>query len=137
MIFTDIVKLSKMYDEKIKYLSDRFEDLEHMKYKVTPILSNMPKSKSAETSKMESVVCEQDNLREQIIELTNKSAKVKRRMFMALSEIDAYSRHIIELRYLEGLKWQEVSYKTNKSKQWLQKVCRNAIPILDKSLNND
>lgn len=137
MIFTDIVKLSKMYDEKIKYLSDRFEDLEDMKYKATPILSNMPKARSAETSKMESVVCEQDNLREQIIELTNKSAKVKRRMFMALSEIDAYSRHIIELRYLEGLKWQEVSYKTNKSKQWLQKVCRNAIPILDKSLNNE
>ncbi len=135
MKFDEAVRLSKVYDERIKYLSDRITDLENMKYNAVSVLSDMPKSKGAKTSKMEGVICEQEYLREQISVLTNKSAEVKCRIFIALSEIDARTRRIVELRYFDGLNWQEVAYSMNMSIKWVQNLCNRAIPELDRAVN--
>lgn len=97
--------------EKIQDLIDEIADLQSKVHKVTPTLSDMPMGSG--TDKAGIIATYLDMIKELEIEVKNLRES-KREVEYLISTIDDWTvERIMRLRYIDGLKWEEICVRAN------------------------
>lgn len=108
-------KILKSYlgaQERIDDLCDEIETLRAKATKVTTTISDMPQSTSGHH--IGDVVAGYIEMVEQLEEEVNRCEAIKRDVECLINTIDDWTvGRIMRLRYIDGLKWEEICVKAN------------------------
>ena len=109
----------------------KIEDLEELACNTTSQLTGMPRGGGADHSPMATAICEKLDLEREIVELTEE----RNRLIAKLDLIgDEDLERLLILRYVRGLKWEQIMSKMGYSETQIHRLHRKALTILDEKM---
>ena len=115
----------------IAYRNEKIEDLEELACNTTSQLTGMPRGGGADHSPMATAICEKIDLEREIAELTEE----RNRLIAKLDLIgDEDLERLLMLRYVRGLKWEQIMTKMGYSETQIHRLHRKALTILDEKM---
>ena len=124
---------AKEYMEQARYLDmqinskiEQIRNLNELATKATTVYSDMPHSPNRNTSRMEETVVK-------IIDLEN----LKREIMRVVNRIEpAEYRTILEMRYLQFKKWEQIALLMSTDLRWVYRMHGRALNEVQKIINS-
>ena len=134
----DIIKYLNQYQTLDKIIDRQIEEREKWKsraYKITPTWSDMPKGSDGENPR-ELAICKmidmEKNINSDVHELYELGEEI-RELINCIG--DKRLILLMQLKYIDGYKWEKVAEEMKKSRQWVTELHGRALEILSKKIN--
>ena len=117
--------------ERIQAKEERIESWRQIAESVTAALKPVATFSSTPSNKVEDCVCNivdlQDEIQAEILELT----QIERDIGLASSQVveDPTLRALLEMRYLNYLKWEEIAVRLDITFRWTMTLHRRALEV--------
>ena len=115
--------LNKGYQVKnqVQLKRRRIEDWRRVAESITATIKPVAAFSSMPSNKVEDCVCNIIELQEEIQEEINSLAQVERDIESVIKQgpLDDTDRHIMEARYLNYMKWEEIAVALNYAYRWV------------------
>lgn len=117
--------------ERIQAKEERIESWRQIAESVTAALKPVATFSSTPSKKVEDCVCNivdlQDEIQAEILELT----QIEREIGLAISQVveDPTLRALLEMRYLNYLKWEEIAVRLDITFRWTMTLHRRALEV--------
>ena len=98
--------------------------------RITPILSDMPKSPSEE-SQLEKIVYQRLSLSDKIKRIQNEMREKMNEILYMMECLDEREFLIVNYRYIRGMRWRDIEEKINYSESQCYRIHRNAIDKME------
>ena len=116
--------------EKIQDLIDEIAHLKEKVHKVTPALSDMPMG-TGTSDRAGIIATYMDMINELEIEVKNLQI-VKRDVEYLISTIDDWTvERVMRLRYIDGLRWEDICCKVNYTWKWVHKLHSDGLQSIE------
>ena len=116
--------------EKIQDLIDEIADLQSKVQKVTPTLSDMPMGSGV--SDKSTIIDTYLDMIEDLNTEVKRLREVRREVECLISTIDDWTvERIMRLRYIDGLRWEDICCKVNYSWQWVHKLHAQGLDYIE------
>lgn len=116
---------------RIAAKEDQIKDLRERAEKVTTMMSDMPRGGGARG--MDDIVAKIADLKTEIANDTKKLIERRKTIRCAINELDDIRfQTVLELRYLNGLEWDELARKIGYERRYILKIHGWALKELDK-----
>lgn len=119
-----IKELSQLYylKKEIAKLEKQLQDLQDASTRATVTVSDSPRSgKVSSPTALGADICELKTMLEDI--RRQRTAECKRLLGYINSIDDSYTRQVMTLRFVDGLKWEEVADALNTTSYSVKKLC--------------
>ena len=124
----EYLKQAFYLDKRINSKLEQVENLNALATKATSTLSDMPKSPSRGTSKLEDTIVKIVDLQEEI----NRDIDLKKEIANSIFALkDKEEQTVLEKRYLCFNSWEQIAVDMNYSIQYCFKIHRNALKAID------
>lgn len=118
-----IIDLDRRIDSKIRQL----ESLKQMQGSLSAIDYSKDKVQTSVTSSLENSVVKIVDLQIEINKDIDELVDMKNEARMLINEVKGIEGTVLEMRYLECMKWEEVAYRLNYSIQGIYKIHGQAL----------
>ena len=131
---------AKEYMEQARYLDmqinskiEQVRSLNELATKATTVYSDMPHSPNRNTSRMEETVVKIIDLESEI----NRDMNLKREIMRVVNRIEpAEYRTILEMRYLQFKKWEQIALLMSTDLRWVYRMHGRALNEVQKIINS-
>ena len=131
---------AKEYMEQARYLDmqinskiEQVRSLNELATKVTTVYSDMPHSPNRNTSRMEETVVKIIDLESEI----DRDMNLKREIMRVVNSIEpAEYRTILEMRYLQFKKWEQIALLMSTDLRWVYRMHGRALNEVQKIINS-
>lgn len=121
----------KFLDNAINQKLEECEKWRAMAEKITPTLSDMPKSQSG-ANRIETAVEHIAQLEEEINKKVDELVRIRRNIEDSLQSVkDDTLRNLLEYRYIYGLTWEQIAVKMNYSYRNVTRMHGKALSVLE------
>lgn len=135
---------AKEYMERARYLDmqinskiEQVRSLNELATKVTTVYSDMPHSPNRNTSRMEETVVKIIDLESEIDRDIDALVNLKREIMRVVNRIEpAEYRTILEMRYLQFKKWEQIALLMSKDLRWVYRMHGRALNEVQKIINS-
>lgn len=121
--------------ERIRAKEERIEHWRQIAESITAEIKGVATSSSTPSKKVENCVCNIVDLQQEIQEEINDLARVEREISEAINQADLDStlKALLEMRYLNYLKWEEIAVRLGITFRWAMTLHRKALTIFSES----
>lgn len=121
--------------ERIRAKKERIEDWRQIAESITAELKPVVSFSSTPSMKVETCACNIVDLQQEIQEEINELVAVEREISQAISraELDPTLRALLEMRYLNYLKWEEIAVRLDLTFRWTMTLHKRALTIFGES----
>ena len=131
---------AKEYMEQARYLDmqinskiEQVRSLNELATKATTVYSDMPHSPNRNTSRMEETVVKIIDLESEI----DRDMNLKREIMRVVNSIEpAEYRTLLELRYLQFKKWEQIALLMSTDLRWVYRMHGRALNEVQKIINS-
>lgn len=131
---------AKEYMEQARYLDmqinskiEQVRSLNELATKATTVYSDMPHSPNRNTSRMEETVVKIIDLESEI----DRDMNLKREIMRVVNSIEpAEYRTILEMRYLQFKKWEQIALLMSTDLRWVYRMHGRALNEVQKIINS-
>ena len=135
---------AKEYMEQARYLDmqinskiEQIRNLNELATKATTVYSDMPHSPNRNTSRMEETVVKIIDLEREIDRDIDALVNLKREIMRVVNRIEsAEYRTILEMRYLQFKKWEQIALLMSTDFRWVYRMHGRALNEVQKIINS-
>ncbi|WP_416335292.1 DUF1492 domain-containing protein [Anaerococcus sp. DFU013_CI05] len=128
----EYLKQAFYLDKRINSKLEQVESLNTLATKATSTLSDMPKSPSRGTSRLEETIVKIIDLQEEINRDIDKLVDLKKEIANSIFALkDKEEQTVLEKRYLCFESWEKIAVDMNYSIQYCFNIHRNALKAID------
>ena len=135
---------AKEYMEQARYLDmqinskiEQVRSLNELATRVTTVYSDMPHSPNRNTSRMEETIAKIIDLESEIDRDIDALVDLKREMMRVVNSIEsAEYRTILEMRYLQFKKWEQIALQMSTDLRWVYRMHGRALNEVQKIINS-
>jgi len=135
---------AKEYMEQARYLDmqinskiEQVRSLNELATRVTTVYSDMPHSPNRNTSRMEETVVKIIDLESEIDRDIDALVDLKREIMRVVNSIEsAEYRTILEMRYLQFKKWEQIALQMSTDLRWVYRMHGRALNEVQKIINS-
>lgn len=135
---------AKEYMEQARYLDmqinskiEQIRNLNELATKATTVYSDMPHSPNRNTSRMEETVVKIIDLESEIDRDIDALVNLKREIMRVVNRIEsAEYRTILEMRYLQFKKWEQIALLMSTDLRWAYRMHGRALNEVQKIINS-
>lgn len=115
--------------ERIKAMEERIERWRLIAESITSTIKPIASFSSGPSQKIETCVCNIIELQNEIREKVEYLIQVEREIDAAISHLidDATLKALLEMRYLNYLKWEEIAVRLDKTFRWTMTLHKKAL----------
>ncbi|MDO4301239.1 MAG: hypothetical protein Q4D26_07615 [Clostridia bacterium] len=116
------------HEQRIKMKKDQIQHYRDMEYSITAAIKDIPSFGNKPTSKIEncsiSIMAIEEDIQNEILEIQKDRALIRK----AINLVDDEDlRQLLEARYLNELKWEEIALLLNHSYRWTLRLHGKAL----------
>ena len=135
---------AKEYMEQARYLDmqinskiEQVRSLNELATRVTTVYSDMPHSPTRNTSRMEETIAKIIDLESEIDRDIDALVDLKREIMRVVNSIEsAEYRTILEMRYLQFKKWEQIALQMSTDLRWVYRMHGRALNEVQKIINS-
>ena len=135
---------AKEYMEQARYLDmqinskiEQVRSLNELATRVTTVYSDMPHSPNRNTSRMEETIAKIIDLESEIDRDIDALVDLKREIMRVVNSIEsAEYRTILEMRYLQFKKWEQIALQMSTDLRWVYRMHCIALNEVQKIINS-
>ena len=135
---------AKEYMEQARYLDmqinskiEQVRSLNELATRVTTVYSDMPHSPNRNTSRMEETIAKIIDLESEIDRDIDALVDLKREIMRVVTSIEsAEYRTILEMRYLQFKKWEQIALQMSTDLRWVYRMHGRALNEVQKIINS-
>ena len=135
---------AKEYMEQARYLDmqinskiEQVRSLNELATRVTTVYSDMPHSPNRNTSRMEETIAKIIDLESEIDRDIDALVDLKREIMRVVNSIEsAEYRSILEMRYLQFKKWEQIALQMSTDLRWVYRMHGRALNEVQKIINS-
>ena len=135
---------AKEYMEQARYLDmqinskiEQVRSLNELATRVTTVYSDMPHSPNRNTSRMEETIAKIIDLESEIDRDMDALVDLKREIMRVVNSIEsAEYRTILEMRYLQFKKWEQIALQMSTDLRWVYRMHGRALNEVQKIINS-
>lgn len=134
---------AKEYMEQARYLDmqinskiEQVKTLNELATKVTTVYSDMPHSPNRNTGRMEETVAKMIDLESEIDRDIDALVDLKREIMRVVNSVEsAEYRTILEMRYLQFKKWEQIALLMSTDLRWVYRMHGKALKEVQQIIN--
>ena len=132
---------AKEYMEQARYLdmqiNSKIEQVRSLNELATRVYSDMPHSPNRNTSRMEETIAKIIDLESEIDRDIDALVDLKREIMRVVNSIEsAEYRTILEMRYLQFKKWEQIALQMSTDLRWVYRMHGRALNEVQKIINS-
>ena len=135
---------AKEYMEQARYLDmqinskiEQVRSLNELATRVTTVYSDMPHSPNRNTARMEETIAKIIDLESEIDRDIDALVDLKREIMRVVNSIEsAEYRTILEMRYLQFKKWEQIALQMSTDLRWVYRMHGRALNEVQKIINS-
>lgn len=123
----DMVLACRDIRREIRQLEDRIADARAAAEMATRLYQHLPGKKSPKTDKMATNVVKLIDMEANLVEVRLKLLEQQQRADRLLDKLPAQQKKVMQLRYVDGLKWRDVAKRANYGESHCRRIEKAAM----------
>ena len=137
MTAKEYMEQARYLDMQIKSKIEQVRSLNELATRVTTVYSDMPHSPNRNTSRMEETIAKIIDLESEIDRDIDALVDLKREIMRVVNSIEsAEYRTILEMRYLQFKKWEQIALQMSTDLRWVYRMHGRALNEVQKIINS-
>ena len=121
-----------LLDKKINHKLEQLSQLNDLALKCTPVYSHAPKAPNRDSSRIENIVIKIVDLQNEINCDIDRFVDLKREIVHLIKAVDDEEcKMVLELRYINHKKWEEIALEMNYTIRWTYRVHKKALKMVE------